>query len=77
MSLYELVDRTGDTGMLVGGAGVDISFRHEADEHNRPDERLLTITNPEDLLDHDMLVQAAVGRLATRVALAEEIDTAS
>ena len=68
MSLYELMDSDGDTGMLVGGAGIDIAFRKEADAHNRPDERLVTITNPDALLEHDMLHSAAVGHLAVRAA---------
>lgn len=68
MSYYELVDASGDSGMLVVGAGIDRAFREEADEHSRPDERLITIKDPESLLDHNMLVQAAVGQIATRAA---------
>ncbi|MBA3758787.1 hypothetical protein H0X10_04135 [Candidatus Saccharibacteria bacterium] len=69
MSVYELMDKSGDSGMLVAGAGIDMSFRKEADAHNRPDERLITVNHPEYLLEHDMLVRAAVGQLATRAAL--------
>jgi len=64
--MYELVDQSGDSGMLVVGVGIDLTFRREADAHNRPDERLVTIKDPEVLLEHDMLVAAAVGRLASR-----------
>ena len=65
---FELMDRSGDSGMLVVGAGIDRTFRKEADAHNRPDERLVTVSDPETLLEHDMLVMAAAGQLATRAA---------
>ena len=69
MALYELFDHYGDSGMLVGGSISDLTFRKEADEHHRPDERLLTVNNPKELLEHDNLVRAAAGQLATREAL--------
>ena len=59
MSLYELVDENGYGGMVVGGIGVDKSFRQEADEAGRSDERLLD-TTPEIALDPLIMHEAAV-----------------
>ena len=64
MSVYEFFDKSGDQGMLVVGLDLDQTFRQEADAHGRPDERLITIEHPEELLEHDALVLAAAGRLA-------------
>lgn len=61
MSTYEFFDDRGDAGMLVVGWAVDRTFRDEADKAGRPDERLLTVTNPEDLLTKDSLEMAARG----------------
>lgn len=60
MSLFELVDKSGDTGMLVVGAGVDATFRKQADEADRLDERLID-TSVEEALDPSLIHVAAIG----------------
>lgn len=67
MAMYELFDGNGDSGMLVVGMGIDSTFRREADAVQREDERLLTVKNPEALLDHHALVLAASGVHANAV----------
>lgn len=69
MSTFELSDRTGGTGMIVVGLTTDLTFRDEADKAGRPDERLLTVTNPEDLLTKDSLEMAARGLCNRRASL--------
>ncbi len=60
MALFELVNKSGDTGMLVVGAGVDATFRKQADEADRPDERLLD-TSAREALDPSLIHVAAIG----------------
>jgi hypothetical protein len=67
MAMYELFDESGDTGMLVVGTTVDQTFREQADAEGRTDERLITIKNPEELLDSQALHIAAQG-LAAKLA---------
>lgn len=61
MSMHELFDQNGDTGMLVVGVD-DMVFRNEADTAGHPDQRLITVHNPKDLLDPETLRIAAQGR---------------
>lgn len=68
MAMYELFDDSGDQGLLVVGELVDRTFREEADQAGRQDERLVTVRDPESLLEPDALALAARGlsnRLAT------------
>lgn len=71
MALYELYDVTGDQGMLVAGLTIDESFRREADEAGRKDERLLTIEDAGALLAPEALVIAAKGLCAHQNQLAD------
>lgn len=74
MSLFELVDKSGDTGMLVVGLGVDQTFRKEADSAERPDERLID-TTIEAALDPRALRIAAAGGYLAAVGAHVEVDT--
>lgn len=63
MSLYKFVDGSGGTVMVVGGVeGIDNGFRIEADEAERPDQRLIPVKDLEtDPLSPDA-IRAAVNK---------------
>lgn len=67
MAMYELFDDNSDQGLLVVGQLVDRTFREEADRAGRLDERLVTVRDPESLLEPEALAIAARG-LSNRLA---------
>jgi hypothetical protein len=60
MAQYELFDGSGSSGISVFGLfGVDDNFRHEADTDGRPDQILLDVTDPADVLAPARIVEAS------------------
>lgn len=74
MSIFELVDKDGDTGMLVVGGNIDTTVRIQADEAGRPDERLLSV-EIDQVRDPVALAIAAGGVQARLAKLPEHQDT--
>ncbi len=60
MSMHDYFDKDGPTGLLVVGVD-DMNFRDEADAIGRPDQRLMTVRSPDELLDPEALKIAAQG----------------
>lgn len=72
MPLFEYFNADGDTGMVVGGIGIDVSFEMESAEQKLSDAKLVTVTNVEELLTEESIKAAVIGRVACR---AEDLDT--